>query len=53
MPVLAGSLSRLFNMSMSLGIFPDDWKIARVAPIYKDGSEGTLLLTLRCQHIRE
>ena len=39
MPVLAGSLSRLFNMSMSLGIFPDDWKIARVAPIYKDGSE--------------
>ena len=39
MPVLAGSLSRLFNMSMSLGIFPDNWKIARVAPIYKDGSE--------------
>ena len=39
MPVLAGSLSRLFNMSMSLGIFPDEWKIARVAPIYKDGSE--------------
>ena len=23
-PVLAGSLSRLFNMSISLGIFPDD-----------------------------
>ena len=39
MPVLAGSLSRLFNMSMSLGIFLDEWKIARVAPIYKDGSE--------------
>ena len=39
MPVLAGSLSQLFNMSMSLGIFPDDWKIARVTPIYKDGSE--------------
>ena len=39
MPVLAGSLSQLFNMSMSLGLFPDDWKIARVAPIYKDGSE--------------
>ena len=39
MPVLAGSLSRLFNISMSLGIFPDEWKIARVAPIYKDGSE--------------
>ena len=26
-------------MSMSIGIFPEDWKIARVAPIYKDGSE--------------
>ena len=39
MPVLAGSLSRLCNMSMSLGIFLDDWKIARFAPIYKDGSE--------------
>ena len=39
MPVLAESLSQLFNMSMFLGLFPDDWKIARVAPIYKDGSE--------------
>ena len=39
MPVLAGSLSKLFNMSLSLSIFPDDWKIAMVAPIYKDGSE--------------
>ena len=39
MPVLAGSLSQFFNMSMSLGIFPEDWKIASVAPIYKDGSE--------------
>ena len=39
MPVLAGSLSQLFTMSMSLSLYPDDWKIARVAPIYKDGSE--------------
>ena len=39
MPALAGSLSELFSMSMSLGLFPDDWKIARVAPIYKDGSQ--------------
>ena len=39
MPVLVGSLSWLFNISLSLGIFPDDWKIAWVAPIYKDGSE--------------
>ena len=39
MPVLAGSLSQFFNMSMSLGIFQDDWKISRVTVIYKDGSE--------------
>ena len=32
-------MSQLLNMSMSLGIFPEDWKIARIAPIYKDGSE--------------
>ena len=24
---------------MTLGLFPDDWKIARVTPSYKDGSE--------------
>ena len=39
MLVLAGSLSQLFNMSMSPGIFPEHWKIAWVAPIYMDGSE--------------
>ena len=39
MPFLAGSLSQLFNMSMSLGFVPDDWKIAKVAPIFKDGLE--------------
>ena len=42
MPVLARSLSQLINMSMSLGLFPDDWKIARVTPIYKDGSEDEI-----------
>ena len=29
-------------MSMSLGISPEDWKIARVAPIYKDDSEDEI-----------
>ena len=37
MPILAPSLSEIFNLSMSKGLFPNDWKIARVAPIYKDG----------------
>ena len=34
--VLALSLVQLFNLSLSLGRFPDSCKIARVAPIFKD-----------------
>ena len=37
MPILASPLCQLFNLSMSQGLFPDSWKIARVAPIYKTG----------------
>ena len=37
MPVLAKPLSQLFNFSLSAGVFPDQWKIARIAPIYKGG----------------
>ena len=37
MPILAQPLSQLFNLSLSLGLFPDSWKIARVAPIFKNG----------------
>ena len=37
MSILAEPLSQLFNLSLSTGIFPDQWKIARIAPIYKDG----------------
>ena len=36
--VLAPSLVQLFNLSLSLGRFPDSWKMARVAPILKDGA---------------
>ena len=36
--VLAPSLVQLFNLSLSLGRFPDSWKIARVAPSFKDGA---------------
>ena len=38
MPVLATSLCSIFNMSISRGCFPGNWKIARISPIYKDGS---------------
>ena len=33
------SLVNIFNLSLRPGIFPDDWKLARVTPIYKDGSK--------------
>jgi hypothetical protein len=29
------SLKNIFNLSLKTGIFPNDWKIARVMPIYK------------------
>ena len=38
MPILAQPLSQLFNLSLSLSLFPDSWKIARVAPVFKNGS---------------
>ena len=38
MPVIAPSLCCIFNTSISQGRFPGSWKIAKVTPIYKDGS---------------
>jgi hypothetical protein len=29
------SLAYIFNLSLETGIFPDDWKLAKVTPIYK------------------
>ena len=37
LPILACPLSQIFNISMSQGIFPDDWKAARAAPVHKSG----------------
>ena len=30
----------IFNQSISQGTFPDDWKYARVTPLYKQGDRG-------------
>ena len=38
-PVLAPSLTHIFNLSLCTGIIPSDWKKARVTPIYKDTGE--------------
>ena len=34
------SLNHLFNLSLSTGIFPEDWKVAKVTPIYKSGEKS-------------
>ncbi len=34
----ASPLSKIYNMSISTGMFPDEWNVARVVPIYKKGS---------------
>ena len=38
-PVIAPLLALIFNQSISTGIFPSDWKIARVTPIFKTGAK--------------
>ena len=37
LPIIKGSLCDLFNLSLFSGKFPDCWKLARVAPIFKSG----------------
>ena len=37
LPAVIESLCDIFNLSIATGIFPDSWKIARVAPIFKSG----------------
>ncbi len=32
------SVTKIFNTSIKCGIYPDEWKIAKVVPIYKKGS---------------
>ena len=36
---IASSLTHIFNLVISTGIFPNDWKSARVTPIYKADSK--------------
>ena len=37
-PVISSSLCGIYNLSMETGVFPDNWKEARVAPIFKGGN---------------
>ena len=37
-PSIAPVLTRIFNLSLSIGEFPKSWKIANIVPIHKKGS---------------
>ena len=39
-PAITNSLGYLLNLSLSSGKFPDDWKFARISPIFKKGSKS-------------
>ena len=40
--IIAPSLTYIFNLSISTGVFVDNWKDARVIPIYKEDERRTL-----------
>ena len=40
--VVAPSLTGIFNQSLVTGIFPSDWKMAKLSPIFKNGSKSDL-----------
>ncbi len=35
---ISGVLTRIFNLSLTLGEFPNSWKIAHITPLHKKGS---------------
>ena len=40
--LIAPQISILFNSSLANGIFPDDWKSARVTPLFKHGERSDI-----------
>jgi len=39
-PVIAGPLTHIYNLSLSTGVVPSDWKMAKVTPLHKDGDKN-------------
>ena len=37
---IAPSLTELFNMSISTGVYPSDWKVARIVPVPKETDQS-------------
>ena len=40
--LIAKSITNIFNASLTLGIFLEDWKCAKVTPIFKQGARNEL-----------
>ena len=41
-PYIAKALAKIFNESLLTGIFPSDWKEAKVIPVYKSGTKSNM-----------
>ena len=39
-PVISDSLTQIFNQSIAQFFFSDEWKIARVVPLFKSGQRN-------------
>ena len=39
-PAIADSVTHIFNQGIALSSFPDQWKVARVTPLYKSGKRN-------------
>ena len=46
--IVAGPLVNIFNVSLQRAIFPNDWKLAKVTPIFKEGNRLRKLQTNIC-----
>ena len=42
--VVAPSLTEIFSQSINTGIFPNDWKEARVSPLFKNGVKNDQII---------
>jgi hypothetical protein len=41
--LIKGPLTHIYNVSLSSGVFPDEWKTAKVKPLYKKGDRYDML----------
>ena len=39
-PIIYKSLTDIFNLSIASNVFPSDWKVAKVSPVFKSGDQS-------------